>query len=475
MGLTSRLIARFKREMLRAETLSVIRRAAALLILSTAITLACQMPAHASGPTDLLFSTPAGLLADAHGHVFAVGGSGTTSLAVMDTEGRSTGSISIAGPSGMVLVGDDLYVSAADAAAIDVVNTAVSPPVIERTISVAPSTQPSDITFVAGMLWVFVNIGPSGPSPTFGLIGIDPDGTGQTNAEPTGMIGPRFVSGSPSDGHLTFFESGANPSAIVRYDVAGGVPRHRFQVSSIDGGTSIHGATYLPDGTIVAGATGHAVQLRPRDLAVMRRFPTDTASSSVTVAPSGDLVFAGMAQHDGAFIASFAEYPAGALDHSWSFAVRVDYESPVAIAWSPDESHVYAVMQRSQDPSGPLVLLTLHPNNASLDQDLAFSTPSIAPPGGAHPTVAVSRSDALERLAILVTEALIGVLVGYLARRKGRSFGGWWALGFLFGLLALLVVILVSRKAPAPGTAAFAAMSVPPSPAPTRPDVPESR
>lgn len=48
-------------------------------------------------------------------------------------------------------------------------------------------------------------------------------------------------------------------------------------------------------------------------------------------------------------------------------------------------------------------------------------------------------------LGILIAFVCMGLLVGSIARRRGRPFGLWFFLGGLFGLLALIVLLIMPR------------------------------
>jgi hypothetical protein len=57
--------------------------------------------------------------------------------------------------------------------------------------------------------------------------------------------------------------------------------------------------------------------------------------------------------------------------------------------------------------------------------------------------------DAHSLQLLLLTAALLGLITGWIAKKKGRSFVGYWAFGFLMFLVALPYVLLM-RRVPKP-------------------------
>ena len=49
-------------------------------------------------------------------------------------------------------------------------------------------------------------------------------------------------------------------------------------------------------------------------------------------------------------------------------------------------------------------------------------------------------------MAVLIWGIIFGIACGYIANEKGRSSGAWLALGFLFGLIALLVIVCLPDR-----------------------------
>lgn len=49
-------------------------------------------------------------------------------------------------------------------------------------------------------------------------------------------------------------------------------------------------------------------------------------------------------------------------------------------------------------------------------------------------------------MAILIWSIIFTIACGYIANEKGRSAGAWAMLGFLFGLIALLIIICLPDR-----------------------------
>ena len=47
---------------------------------------------------------------------------------------------------------------------------------------------------------------------------------------------------------------------------------------------------------------------------------------------------------------------------------------------------------------------------------------------------------------IFVIPALLGLVVGFIAQSKGRSFFGWWFFGFMLFIVAIIVILVLPSK-----------------------------
>ena len=49
-------------------------------------------------------------------------------------------------------------------------------------------------------------------------------------------------------------------------------------------------------------------------------------------------------------------------------------------------------------------------------------------------------------MATLIWGIIFGIACGYIANEKGRSAGAWLILGFLFGLIALIIIVCLPDR-----------------------------
>ncbi len=53
-----------------------------------------------------------------------------------------------------------------------------------------------------------------------------------------------------------------------------------------------------------------------------------------------------------------------------------------------------------------------------------------------------------QTITALIWACIFGLITGMIAKRKGRSFGGYWAFGVLMFLVALPYVLLMKSRHP---------------------------
>ena len=75
----------------------------------------------------------------------------------------------------------------------------------------------------------------------------------------------------------------------------------------------------------------------------------------------------------------------------------------------------------------------------------------------------------------LLLAAGLGLVVGLIAQSRGRSFIGWWFFGFMFFIVAIILVLVLPRRGrqarigPSDWRPALPPQAVPPPPAPASP------
>jgi hypothetical protein len=292
---------------------------------------------------------------DLSGAVFISGGPSSTELAVFDGQAELTATIPVAGASGMTLLGTDLYVVAADAASIAVIDTTASPPIVTDTIDLAPLTNPTDLTYAAGNLWFYAD------SATHEgvLCSVAPDGSGLTEGpfEP-GVF--RFATGasggstlySGSNGTMVAFDASTVPATVVKKNV--GLPE-------------ILDSALLPGGSSLVYASGAPYvypELSASDLSQIGEYgeihPYPTAVA-VTEAYGGLLVGGA----DGVYSPDVWTFHLGDRTAFWSYDFRDAglTAAPHGVSWSSDGGSLFVVTTRSYGAEPALSVL--HPPSSA--------------------------------------------------------------------------------------------------------------
>jgi hypothetical protein len=308
-------------------------------------------PAHAAG-TVLPFASVFDMVVDdAHDRVFVSGGAATATLPVYGFDGALVTSIPIAGATGMVLLGDTLYVSEASGPSIRVVDTAADPPVVVDTLDIDPFVQPGDLTEAAGKLWFFADSAADDDQ----LVSIDPDGTdlgaGFTAAANSQ---PRFVDGLPGGSELWMFDQGVSPATLTGYDATTDPVTFLRDEWNVGDASNPRQMAMMPDRAsivIASGAPYEYPQVRLSDLATLRNYAADPYPTAVAVTPSGGGLIVGGA--NGIYWPDVWAYAPGATVDTWHH----DFEDPGqtvvsgGIAVADDANTVFVV--RSNESGNP--------------------------------------------------------------------------------------------------------------------------
>jgi hypothetical protein len=310
----------------------------------------------------------------AHDHVFVSSGPGENSVAVLDYLGSLVVTLSIDGASGMALVGTKLFVAAADADNIAVVDTTTTPPTVIETLSIGTFTHPESIAYVADTLWF--TTGTCGT--TVQQAHIDTDGTNLSSAVTlSASTCPRYAT-SPADANLLLmFDEGVNPTTLYEYDMSTGPPTLVTSAVNPDGSGNADDAAFAPAGAsfFTASETQSAfAQVKTSDLTAIRAYPAESPANAVDVtATSGGRLAGGSDSGQSVWV-----YDIGTSTATNSFDLPGD-DAVVArgVAWSDDGALLFVVAHRT--PSSPVRFYALDPLAAGSALTLS------ATPG--HPTV----------------------------------------------------------------------------------------
>ncbi len=354
---------------------AAVRRVTALsltAVVAVSLVPAMARPAHAAG-TVLPFASPYDMVVDdPHDHVFVSGGAGTTVLPVYGFDGTLVTSIPIAGATGMVLLGDTLYVSAANGPSIKVIDAAADPPVVVDTLTIDPFVQPGDLTEAAGKLWFFADSAVDDDQ----LVSIDPDGSDlSTGFAAVANYAPRFVDGLPGGSEVWMFDQGMSPLTVSGYDATTDPPtflRSKHNTGDASNGRQV---AMMPDRAsmiVAAGSPSEYPQVRVSDLVTLRNYVADPYPVAVAVTPNGGGLIVGGA--DGVYWDDVWAYSPGSTVDVWHH----DFDDPdqtvvsngVAVA---DDANTVFVVRSNETGDPSFVVLTIDGTSTTEPSDLKVS------------------------------------------------------------------------------------------------------
>jgi hypothetical protein len=326
----------------------LVKVAFCLLLVFASVTFS-SIAARAAASTSIPFRSFYRIIDDgAHGWVFVSGGPGTDKLAVFDESGAVVTTITLQGPSGMAIVGSELYVAEADAPQIAVVDTSQDPPAVTRTIDVGTFTQPRDLTYVAGRLWF---IGHEG------LGWVRPEGSGISN-KPFWLAGSdlRFADNLSGEDRLIIFTSSCG--TIVDFYTATAPPKLIRSTWNYADGVCFVGQMAVRPGNATLIVPG-ALEVSLTDDSVTRSYDGASDHTAVAVTTAHGGLIAGGDGHGyltDIWVWRFGEStPVFSLD----FADPHEEVQVGGVAWSSDGDHIFAVTEHDNglwleviDPTG---------------------------------------------------------------------------------------------------------------------------
>ena len=314
------------------------RRRWTLLAVASALltaTLATLTPAHAAGgSTALPFASFFRIAVDPERSVALVsGGPGTDALAIFGFDGSLQTTVPLAGPSGMALVGDELYVAEADAPDIAVLDMTTDPPHVSRTIDVGSFTQPRDLVVLDGRVWFFT---------ANGLVSAATDGTDLQGPFPVNVTtDPRFADGLSTDSHLLMYEAGSGWA--VRYTAT--IPPKPIKATYGGFGGYQHGDIDIVPGaaTAIVGQSDFGPsEVRLADSAVLRTYTSNLLDTAVAVSRAhGGIVAAGGWGYN--FTDDVYTYRLGSTPSTYSVDLDPERVMTAGLAWSPSGEQLFAI------------------------------------------------------------------------------------------------------------------------------------
>jgi hypothetical protein len=313
------------------------------LLVATAL-VASAAPAAASVPGATLGLTGFShmLVEGAHGHVFVTGSASDSVIEVENENGTSAGTITgESGAGGMVLDGTNLYVARCGWGVIDEIDTAT----LTVTGSFAADVGGTcDLAEANGRLWYS-----NSSDHQFGdLISVSLDSS-HTPVD-SGLLKYQmtFATTSVHPGWLVVGEADQSPSDLSLYDVSNPASPTRIAGSSdLGAGGAVQQLSIAPDGSTLLTASG-AFSLP--DLTPAGLYPTPAYPDAMAVSPSGSMVAGGA---DAAYAPDVFLFDTGdaAARASWDFGSSSDTLYPGGIAFSADNSTLFAVSRSSSGSS----------------------------------------------------------------------------------------------------------------------------
>jgi hypothetical protein len=317
--------------------------------------------AQADTVTQLPFTAaPVWVAVDPAGqHVFVSGGRGTSSIVVLDFDGNVVATIT--GEEGASQMAVDtathtLYAALDDASAISEINTQTLTET--KRFSTAPFADPSSLVIAGGKLWfscvengagcvVSANLDGSGMT-SVNLDG-DADGSASTALSVGGSnhnllaLGIRFE--TPTT--VAVYDVSQNPPALVSSSDGGGCP---------DGGGNLQDMTLDPSGANLLVACGdpyEVASLATTNLLLNGAYPSGFGTQAVAMSADGNYVAAGLNNGNGDDLFVF---PVGNTTPLRTWTLAAGFVAPHSLAFSPDDSHLFAV---TNSESGQLVFNVL--------------------------------------------------------------------------------------------------------------------
>ncbi|WP_286260136.1 Ig-like domain repeat protein [Streptomyces graminofaciens] len=325
--------------------------ALAVLFGSAALAVGTAAPAVADTSTPLPVQSSGDIVVDGvHQRVFVSDPTGGQVVAT-DYAGKVVGSVpSLPGAKGLELSPDSgtLYAAVPGDDAIVAIDTATVTEA-ER-YPTGEGTDPQYPAWAGGKLWFGYGGAAQGNLGSLDVSGADPVVTlkqdGGWYAAPTLTSTP----GAPNT--LAAGIEGVSPISVAVYDVSSGTAKRTASGPNTDEYTAsnLRDLALTPDGSHLVVASGapyfHQVY-RTSDLTPDGKYPTDSYPNAVEIAPDGT-VAAGI---DGAYSPDVWVYEPGAAtaEHIYDFTNTADGTgagslAAGALAWAPDESHLFAVV-----------------------------------------------------------------------------------------------------------------------------------
>jgi DNA-binding beta-propeller fold protein YncE len=352
------------------------RSRAWLVLLVLVPSLLAPATAFGGNSTTLPLTSYGGLsLAEADGHVFVSGGNGSSTIAVLDTDGNLVSTITgLSAPSGMAYDASSstLYVAQRDASSIAVIDAATATK--SGSLSISPLSAPRQLALAGGRLW-FSHDCPSGAPQVGTVASIAADGS-DLDTGAIAMTNCLTFAVSPSGETLVIGDTEVGPTTIRAYDISTDPPTLLAGAWNAGGSSFLEQMAVEADGAAVltAGAWPHAVQsLSLTDLSVAASYATISGPNSVALSADGNFLAAGRAGPSGVDVFVY-ETGSGSLVRTYELGARQTLQ-PRGLAFSADAGELYAVTRHAK--TGQLILRVLGaPTSAPATTSTTLAAPT---------------------------------------------------------------------------------------------------
>jgi sugar lactone lactonase YvrE len=279
------------------------------------------------------------------GHVFVSGGSGTSSIVVLNYAGAVVKTITGEGGASQMALDSathTLYVALHDSTAISEINTQTLTET--KRFSTAPYPSPTSLVIAGGRLWFSCADGNSGC-----LVSANFDGTGMATPI-SGANFPLFLAaGGANNRYLAFGYSEDEPPNLYVYDVSGNTPTLVKNSFAPNNSAFTNDMTFDPTGSHLLLATGapyYIQSLTTSTLLSSAQYPTGPYPVAVAMTANGKYVAGGIHTGTGSGNDVFV-YPVASTTpvRTWRIGDGASELPNHSLAFSPDASRLFAVAE----------------------------------------------------------------------------------------------------------------------------------
>lgn len=329
-----------------------VRRWGSLPVLFACLAAAVLSPAaSANSTTQMPFQYGGWIAVDGtHDHAFVSGGSGTSSIVVLDFDGNIVGTIpGQQGASGMVVDESTgtLYAALRDGTAISRIDTATLTETSR--MSVAPLSLPTNLALAGGKLWFAHSCQEGGGTGSINL-----DGTGVKDETSLPGYCPTFATTAGNANLVAVGDVGLSPTTLYVYDVSTDPPTLVQSAWNPGGAGNLRDLAFTPDALGVLSASGAPYMIQEflaGDLSLAGTYPTGPYPTAVAVTNDGAYVAAGA---DASYDDDVFVFPVGDTTpiRTWDFGSTGKTLVAGGLAFSPDAGRLFATS--TNDATGKL-------------------------------------------------------------------------------------------------------------------------